>query len=354
MNGMKYTKSYLDDVRLAINAVPDITALFNKKILITGSTGMICSAVVEMLLLLNKECSADIRLILAGRNKARIDARFEGIMSESDYEFVEYDMTSGKAIAADVDYIIHGAGNADPARISEMPVETMLGNTNGLRTLLELARNNNGCRLLFLSSGEIYGNRIGNEENASKGFSEDEYGFIDQLNPRSSYPMSKRAAETLCASYYKEYCTDFVVARSCHVYGPSITDADSRATASFSRDAVSGRNIVMKSAGDQIRSYCYTLDCASALLTIMICGDTGNAYNISNKDSIVSIREIAEAMAAEGGVRVVFENPSDAEKKSYNLMKCSALNSDKLEALGWKAAFDLKKGVKATLKYLNN
>ncbi len=349
---MKYIDGYFDDVRLAVQAVPDITALFNKRILITGSTGMICSAVVDMIALLNKERNAGIGLILAGRNKERIASRFEGVLESCDFEFIEYDMTSECELEADVDYIIHGAGKADPKKITEMPVETMLGNINGLKSLLELSRKNNGSRLLFISSGEIYGNRQKATTSEVEAYGEEDYGYIDQLNPRSNYPMSKRAAETLCISYNKEYGVDAVIARSCHIYGPGITNSDSRATAAFTRDAAVGHNIVMKSAGDQLRSYCYTLDCASALLTILIKGVPANAYNISNRDSVVTIREIAEAIAAEGDVRVVFENPSDVEKKSYNLMNNSALNSEKLEKLGWKAAFDLNKGVKATLKYL--
>ncbi len=347
---MKYNKDYFDDVRLAIEAVPDITALFNKKIFITGSTGMICSAVVEILALLNKEKNAGIKIILAGRNKERIAERFKGLLEEDDFEFCEYDMTKTMGIAADADYIIHGAGNADPAKITGFPVETVKGNIEGLMSLLELARNNKGSRLLFLSSGEIYGNK--DFEDGKNRFGEEDYGYVDILNPRACYPMSKRAAENLCISYNKEYGVDTVIARSCHIYGPSITASDSRATASFTRDAAAGKDIVMKSKGDQLRSYCYTLDCASALLTILIKGVSANAYNISNKDSVVTIRDMADALARAGGVKVVFENPSDAELKSYNMMNSSALDAAKLEGLGWRACFGPERGAEATLKYV--
>ena len=107
----------------------------------------------------------------------------------------------------------------------------------------------------------------------------------------------------------------------------------------------------MKSAGNQIRSYCYTLDCASAILSVLINGATCNAYNISNRNSIVSIREMADELAKTGGVQVVFEAPSDIEKKSYNMMNNSSLDSHKLEELGWRGLFDLSEGVKKTLQY---
>ena len=105
----------------------------------------------------------------------------------------------------------------------------------------------------------------------------------------------------------------------------------------------------MKSAGLQLRSYCYTLDCASAILTVLIKGESGEAYNISNSQSVVTIRELAECMAKTAGVKVVFEQASDQELKSYNMMDNSSLNSEKLEVLGWKGCFNLKEGIESTL-----
>ena len=84
---------------------------------------------------------------------------------------------------------------------------------------------------------------------------------------------------------------------------------------------------------------------------MLLCGASGEAYNISNPGSVVSIRDIAEKLAEAGGVKVVFETPSDQEKKNYNLMSNSSLKADKLLALGWKPVFDLDRGVRSTLEY---
>lgn len=348
---MRYCKEYFDDVRLVAKTTPDITALFNKTICITGATGMLCSAVVDIIALLNKEENAGIKLILAGRNKEKTAVRFDGLLQDGEYEFVSYDATKVGEHLSVADYYIHGASNADPAKMGMEPVETMLSNIIGLKTVLDSAVDAKGSRVLFISSGEVYGNPMGVEDKSLPAFKEKDYGYVDILNPRACYPMSKRTAETLCASYNQEFGLDFVIARSCHAYGPGITQGDSRATAAFTRNAASGNDIVMKSAGEQVRSYCYTLDSAAALLTILLNGKTCEAYNISNKDSVVSIRNVAEEIAVAAGVNVIFENPDDAEKKTYNLMKGSALDSSKLEALGWTAKFDLKAGVKATLKF---
>ena len=343
---VNYCEDYWLDVRLVSEHIPNIDSLYGKSILITGATGMICSAVAEVLLYFNKVKNAKIHIILASRNKDRLQKRFYCFEEGKDYSFCQYDATSATPLDIKADYIIHGASNADPGKFAKEPVETMLANIIGLNTLLKSATNNNAKRLLYISSSEVYGRK---EE--KRPYKEDDYGFVDILNPRASYPSSKRAAETLCAAYSAEYGLDTVIVRPGHIYGPTITDSDSRASAQFTRKAKIGDNIVMKSAGSQLRSYCYTFDCASAILTVLINGKCGEAYNISNPNSVVTIREMAEALAKAGNVNIVFENPSDYEQKSYNLMENSSLESAKLEELGWKACFDISMGAIKTLNY---
>lgn len=345
---MKYNAEYWKDVSKVISNIPNVDKLYGKKILITGATGMVCSPVVEIFAYLNKVENADIQILLAARNKERLVKRFEDVLSDGEYTFIEYDATKIQNINTEVDYVIHGASNANPAVFAKEPVETLLGCIYGLNSILELAKNNEGSRILYISSSEIYGNRT---KQSNEPYLENEYGFLDILNPRASYPSGKRAAETLCSTYAQEFGIDFVIVRPGHIYGPSITLTDSRASAAFTRDAIAGRNIVMKSDGSQLRSYCYTLDSASAILTVLLNGESSNAYNISNRNSVCSIRDIAEALAKAGNVNVIYENPSDIEKKSYNLMDNSALNGEKLERLGWKAAFNLEQGTKATIEY---
>ena len=345
---VNYCEDYWQDVELAAQQIPNLKNLYGSTILITGATGMICSAVAEVLLYLNREKSANIQIILAGRDKDRTKKRFYCFEEEKDYVFIQYDATSDNPQNIKADYIIHGASNADPSKFAKEPVETMLANIIGLNILLKSATSNNAKRLLYISSSEVYGRK---EE--KRPYKEEDYGFVDILNPRASYPSSKRAAETLCAAYSAEYGLDTVIVRPGHIYGPTITDSDSRASAQFTRKAKAGEDIVMKSAGSQLRSYCHTLDCASAIITILINGKKGEAYNISNPNSIVTIREMAEALAKAGNVNIVFENPSDIELNSYNLMDNSSLKSEKLEQLGWRAVYSITEGAQKTLKYFN-
>ncbi len=343
---IRYCQGYWDDVDQVLGCIPNLDDLSNKCILITGGTGMICSSVTELLLRYNQKTSNSIKIILAGRSLERVNRRFSGFQNEKDFYFIDYDATTGKIKEIEADYIIHGASNANPTVYTREPVETILANIVGLNSLLSMAVNKKSKRVLYISSSEVYGNK-----KEGRPYKEEDYGFVDILNPRASYPCSKRAAETLCIAYDQEYNLDTVIVRPGHIYGPSITESDSRASAQFTRNASNGEDIIMKSSGQQLRSYCYTLDCASAILTVLLNGEKGTAYNISNKNSVVTISDLAKSLAEASGKCVIFENASEQEKMGYNLMPNSSLDADKLELLGWKALFDLRTGIEKTLQF---
>ena len=343
---VNYSDDYWKDVREVLECVPHVEKLYNKSILITGATGMICSSVAELLFELNRNEGANIKIYLAGRSLHRMQHRFYCFTEGVDYTYVEYDATSGNAINILPDFIIHGASPADPASLAKQPVETIYSNIIGLKPLLELCKIEKGTRLLYVSSSEVYG-----KKDSPDPYKELDYGYVDILNPRACYPSSKRASETLCAAYKQEHGIDFVIVRPGHIYGPTITDSDSRASAQFSRLAAQGKDIVMKSAGTQLRSYTYAMDCASAIITVLLDGNSGEAYNISNPDTIVSIRELAECIAEVARVNVVFEQASSKEQKSYNMMDNSSLYSKKLESLGWRGLFNMERGVFETYKF---
>ena len=223
----------------------------------------------------------------------------------------------------------------------------MLANFIGLANILKYAKTYNSKRVCYISSSEVYGKK---EEVSA--YAEEDYAFFDILNPRACYPSSKRAAETLMAAYYKEYGVYGVIVRPAYIFGPTLTEKDTRASSAFFTDVLDGRNIIMKSEGLQIRSYCYVIDAAAAILTAMINGSPSQAYNIGNPNAIASIRDLAKEIAYQAGREINFEIPTDEEKKSYNMMDNSILDSRKLTNLGWRPLFDLKTGVKHTLDIL--
>lgn len=342
------SKTYIEDIESVCNLDLPWQMLEGKTVLLTGASGLICSCIADILLWKNR-LGAKINLIFAGRSRERTIVRFQPFEEGINYTFVYFDAASGEepTLDRDVNYMIHGASNAHPAAYSAQPVETMLANLMGTNALLKMAADHRSDRLLFISSSEVYG-----QKTDGKPYSEVDYGYVDILNPRACYPSSKRAAETLCAAYSSEYGTDHVIVRPGHIYGPTMTESDSRASAQFVRNAINGEDIVMKSAGTQLRSYCYVVDCASAILTVLLKGKGGEVYNISNPDSVVTVRQMAEAAAGAGNVRLTVQEASEREKKSYNRMENSSLEARKLIELGWVGKFGIDEGMRKTVKIL--
>ena len=339
---------WMDDVDRVSSVITGLDSLAGKSVMITGAAGLICSSVVDILFRYNDTHGEKIQILAAGRWIEEMEVRFGEMIHRDDFTFVPYDASrTDNDIKVSADYIIHGASNAFPALVTKEPVETMLSNFTGLHYLLTYAKEHGTKRILYISSSEVYG-----QKDSSQPFKEGEYGFIDLLNPRNSYSVGKRAAETLCASFAAEYGVESVIVRPGHIYGPTASPHDNRVSSAWAYAAARGEDIVMKSDGSQIRSYCYCLDCASAMLQVLINGENIHAYNISNKDSIITIRQLAELLTKSAGTTLKLDLPTDAERASYNPMQNSSLESHSLEALGWKGCFDAKEGLSHTVQIL--
>lgn len=342
------SKLWISDLDETIEALPELDKLASKSIMITGCTGLICSAVVDTLIRWNETHKEKIKILAAGRSENKVKARFAPYMGENWFSFVSYDASSTEnTLFHPCDYIIHGASNASPNKIVKEPVETMLSNFTGMKYLLDYAKDKGAKRVLYISSSEVYGKKEGTQP-----YKFNEYGYIDLLNARNSYSVGKRAAETLCASYYNEYGVDSVIIRPGHIYGPTAVESDNRVSSAWAYAVARGEDIVMKSDGSQIRSYCYCIDSASAILKVLLKGEPVHAYNISNPESIINIRDMAEILAKSAGVELKMELPTEAEKKGFNPMSNSSLDSTELLNLGWKGLFDAESGFSHTVEIL--
>ena len=342
-----HSKLWMSDLDETIAALPELAELEGRSVMITGCSGLICSAVIDVLIRRNETHSGQIHIIAAGRNLLRIAERFSPFSSKGYFSAFEYDATRENDFCYSCDYIIHGASNASPNKIIREPVETMVGNFMGMKHLPDYAIQQKIRRVLYISTSEVYGHKL--HDRPSR---EGEYGGIDLLNPRSSYSIGKCAAETLCASYADEYGVDSVIIRPGHIYGPTAVRSDNRVSSAWAYMVADGKDIVMKSDGSQIRSYCYCLDSASAILKALLEGEATHAYNISNPDSIISIREMAEILTRSAGVALKTEAPTESEKRGFNPMRDSSLDSTELHALGWKGLFDARRGFSHTVEIL--
>ena len=344
------SKIYIDDLKFAVDNTDVLDSLSGKSIFITGGTGLIGSGVVDLLLMANSIKNLDIKILLASRDIPKAESRFLDFPDKEvlkNIAYIQYDATKTNTLNFKADYIIHAASNAHPKAFVEHPVDTMISNIDGIRELLEYSKDNHVKNVLYVSSSEVYG-----KKNSMDPFKESEYGYLDILNPRNAYASSKRASETLCASYYKQYGVKSCVVRPGHIYGPTATRNDSRVGSTFAYCVADGEDIVLKSEGKQLRSYCYTLDCATAILTVLSLGKPATAYNISNHNSIISIKQLAELYAKEGHVNLKFDLHNEKEKSAFNPMDNSSLDGEKLENLGWRGLFDAKIGASHTVAVL--
>jgi Nucleoside-diphosphate-sugar epimerases len=323
-------------------------SLKDKCVLVTGATGLIGSFLVDVLMERNRQFCQNIKVICLCRNAGNAGQRFGGYLNEPLFEILEQDVCEPIASKADIDYIIHAASNANPIKYSTDPVGTMKANLIGTMNILEYSRLHDVKRVLFVSSGEVYGEN----RNDAESFNEDYCGYIDCNSPRACYPESKRAAEALCASYIKQYGMDTVIARPCHVYGPTMTGEDSRAIAQFLRNARDNEDIVLKSDGLMMRSLCYVADAVSGLIYTLLLGENGQAYNIANSGSNITIRHMAETIAKLFGLKITYSKPSDAEKAGFTKVTKAVLDAGKLQTLGWLPLVPPESGFERTVRML--
>lgn len=327
-----------------------------KTILITGGSGLIGSTLVDALIFRNEMQQANINIWILGRYEKTILDRFGKYLDKQYFHYLKQDVSEKINVDSSIDYIIHGASKGDPYSFVHDPVGVMNANYIGMYQVLELAREKRVEKVLFISSGEVYG--IKTKENETTVFSEkiglkeSEYGYVDILSPRSCYASSKRAAETLCESYKIQYDVNISIARPCHTYGAAMLDSDNRVIGEFIRKAIKHSDIVMKSNGIQKRSYCYVSDTVSALLHILLLGDNGEAYNIANSNSIITIKELAELIAQKVEMKVIFEIPEEIEKKGYSDIVNAVLDASELEGLGWNPKYGILEGIERTMEIL--
>lgn len=343
------SQTYIDDINTAISTTLNVNKLFNKRIIVCGATGLIGSFIVDMLLELNKKQNANIEIYAIGRKLSRLESRFDAAKTEK-LHYIEHDIGKLPDFDFDADYIINAASNAYPAAFNTDPVGTILSNIIGTNYLLDYALKHNVSRFLFVSSGEVYGEG----DKSIEAYCEEYSGYVDPMLPRSCYPVSKRAAETLCVSYTKQYNLDTVIVRPCHTYGPTVTQSDNRANAQFVNNAIAGENIVMKSSGLQMRSYCYVADCASALLSVLTSGKTGEAYNIANESARITIAGFAKTVAKLTNKEVIFDVPKEKDIAERTNISYAVLDSQKIQQLGWKAKYSVEEGLDSTIKVLTN
>lgn len=338
MKDILENKIYISDLQRVLNSI-DLSKLQNEEIVITGGLGLIGSTIVDLLYI----SGIPSKIYVPALRKEQFDNRYGKYKK---IVFIPYNALEPFEMNITPAYIIHGAGLASPDLYTQKPVETVLSNFNGVLGWLKFAEQHDVKRILYISSSEVYGNKETNDP-----FKEGIYGKIEIDSIRSSYSIAKRAAEMICKSYTEEYGVDTVIVRPGHIYGPTASIKDRRISSDFAFKAARGEKLEIKSSGMQKRSYCYSIDSAVQILTVLLKGESGQAYNIGH-DEITSIRRMAEILAKAGNVDLRVAEPTEEEKKAFNPMSNSALDNCKVKKLGYRDSFSVKEGLTHTVEIL--
>lgn len=333
---------YEEDIE-NILSVKGIEHMRSKSVLITGATGLIGVHLIDALMTLG-----GVTIYAVGRSKEKAKARLGEYFDNPFFTFIEQDVCEPFKEDVYVDYIIPGASNTHPLAYSKYPIETILTNVKGTEHALELA-----CRckatVLYVSTVEIYGNALVDEP-----FTEDYTGKLNLSNSRSCYTESKRVSEALCQSYISEKGVDVKIVRLSRIFGPTMLESDSKASSQFICKALFNEDVVLKSKGEQYFSYTYVTDAVAAMLYVMLHGECGQAYNISNEKCNVHLRDFAQLCAQYNNRSVVFDLPSETERKGFSMAMNAILDNTKLKSLGFVPMYEMGEAVNRTIDILSN
>jgi UDP-glucuronate decarboxylase len=250
-----------------------------KRVMVTGGAGFLGSHLID-------------RLLDAGHEVLCVDNLFTGtrdnlshLHGNPHFEFLRHDITF--PLFVEVDEIYNLACPASPIHYQHDPVQTTKTSVHGAINMLGLAKRLR-CKILQASTSEVYGDPAVHPQ------TEDYWGHVNPIGPRSCYDEGKRCAETLFFDYHRQNGLEIKVARIFNTYGPRMHPADGRVVSNFIMQALAGEPITIYGDGSQTRSFCYVDDLIAGLIALMETGPeiTGPA-NIGNPVEF-TVRELAE------------------------------------------------------------
>ena len=325
-------------------------ALRNSSFVITGATGLIGSLIVKYLLYANRTMNFGAKIYAVVRNVEKADKIFAEEKTDA-LTYVVADLTKEKVnCEGDCDYIVHAAAvTASKVMVSD-PVGTICTSIDGTEKMLQLAVEKKAKAFIYISSMEIYGQPTVGGKTAEK-----DLGYVDIGNVRSCYPEGKRMCECLCTAYAAQYGVNVISARLAQTFGAGILPTENRVFAQFARSVMRGENIVLHTTGESEGNYVYTADAIAAIMTLLVKGKAGEAYNIANEDSHITIRNMAELVAREIAgekIQVVIDIPEDSVSLGYAPPVKMWLDASKMRELGWKPEIGLVEAYKRMICWM--
>lgn len=332
-------KTVFEDLQVILSDIKHFSHLLeNKRILIVGGKGFLGTYFVKVLQEFNKTLSKPVEIIILDN---LITAKDKSSLTDSNTEFLEFDISHKFSIPGSLNYIIHSASIASPPIYRKFPIKTIDVNYQGTRNLLDLAKEKKIEGMLFLSSSEIYG------DPQIIPTPEDYWGHVSSVGPRACYDESKRLAETISTLYYQQYSVPVKIVRPFNVYGPFLNLNDGRIIPDFMKNAISGTSIIVHSDGKPTRSFCYVSDAMRAFFKVLLEGQPGSIFNVGN-DEEVSVIEVAKTIKKISGksIEIKLEESTDPNYTKDNPQRrCPDLKKIKQD-LDYHPKISLEQGLK--------
>ncbi len=325
--------------------------LDHKRVLITGANGFISYYLVLTCLIRNDLYDSGIQVVGLVRSLEHAQKKYGDVLERSDIHLMVQDVCA-ELDPGKVDVVIHAASQASAWHFEHDPVGTINANLLGTQRVLETARKY-GAEVLMISSLKIYGSFRDCPRDVIR---EEDSGYLDQTSYKNCYAVGKMAAETLCASYHKQYGIPVKIVRPSYIYGPT-TMKDDRVWAQFITNVIRNEDIVLKSNGAPYRSFCYVTDTAAAIFTVLLKGEEMQPYNIASELGNITIRGFAKTAVEvfpEKHLKLSFVNKEDEKEPEITAGVCEILDSSRLQNLGWQAEVGLKEGIRRAVRIMEN
>lgn len=324
--------------------------LEGRTLVISGANGFLASYIVETLMYLNEnKFTEQVQVIGVVRDAQRAWTKFADHVRRGCLHFLVQDVCMPVCIKEQVDYVIHAASQASPKYYGIDPVGTLSANVLGTHNMLHLAHEHHVKGFLFFSSGEVYG-KVDPDHIPTR---EDWYGYMDPMDMRSCYGESKRLGETMCVSWMHQYRVPARIVRPFHIYGPGMRLDDNRVFADFVADILDNHDIIVKSDGSALRTFCYLADAILGFFTVLLCGQNGQAYNIGDDREEISILGLAQRLAdlfPEKNLRVAQRDRVETPGYIASCILRSCPDISKARALGWEPKTSIEAGFSRTVR----
>lgn len=343
---------HIEDLLDELGVVSSIKQFSHSVILITGATGLIGSQLIRLLALANQKFQTEINIIGHARDVKKVGEVFKNLPPSKWISFIFGDVSTDKIVCdMPVDYIVHAAAPTASKDFINSPIEVICTILHGMENILEFAERQPIKKVLYLSTMEIYGISLHDRKRI-----EDDYDTLNHLETRSSYPESKKMAESMCIAWFHEKQVPVCIARLTQTFGFGVSYQDQRVFAEFARCAVEKRDIHLHSNGETRRNYLFIGDALSAILTLLLKGTSGEAYNVANEEIYLSILEMAELVAnnfSQNAIHVSIEPDRSSLEMGYAPTLRMNLSTDKLRSLGWRPTLGIVKMYDSMIQYWN-